>query len=49
MIAADIHKGGSVQNAESNFQEWLRQDDNAIFGDVRLLPSFTTEPVPSGK
>jgi hypothetical protein len=49
MIAADIHKGSSEKKAEGKFQEWLHQDDNAIFGDVRLLPSFSTEPIVSGK
>ena len=48
MIAADIHKGNTVKVAESNFQEWLKRDDNAIFGEVRLLPNLRTEPI-SGK
>ena len=45
MIAADIHKGVSEKAAESKFQDWLKKDDNDIFGDVRLLPNFTTEPI----
>ena len=49
MIAADIHKGSAEKIAESKFQEWLKQDDNAIFDNVRLLSDFTTEPVSSSK
>ena len=45
IIGADIHKGSTEKNAESNFQEWLQRDDNNIFGEYRLLDDFTTERI----
>jgi hypothetical protein len=43
MIAVDIHKGATPKVAEEKFLEWLSLDDNAIFGNHRLLDDFTTE------
>ena len=45
MIGADIHKGSTEKKAESSFQEWLQREDNAIFGEYRLMGDFTTERV----
>ena len=44
MIAVQIHRGQSVDEARDGFLIWLQEDpSHAIFGDFRLTPHLTTE------
>lgn len=46
-VAALIHQDGGVKKAELDFQQWLKEGENNIFGEYQLNPDFTTTKLSS--